>query len=178
MKNNRVKLIVVVALMVACQFVLERVIGINTPLVKLSFGFIPLSITAILFGPVWAAVCGALADFIGAILMPFGAYMPWFTITAALSGLVYGLMLKNAEKLDNKKMIIRCFIASFVNAVVFDLVINTALLMILYGNGLVALLPARLLKTAWIIAIQTIVMPLPYKQICTIVRRSGGKRRA
>ncbi len=178
MKKDRIKLVVVVALMVACQFVLERVLAINTPIVKLSFGFIPLSITAILFGPAWAAVCGALADFIGAILMPFGAYVPWFTITAALSGMVYGFMLKNAEKLDNKKMIIRCLIASLVNAVIFELVINSALLMIFYGNGLFALLPARLLKTAWIVAIQTVVMPLPYKQICTIVRRSGGKKRA
>ncbi|MBR6812867.1 MAG: folate family ECF transporter S component [Oscillospiraceae bacterium] len=178
MKNDRIKLIVVVALMVACQFVLERIIAINTPIVKLSFGFIPLSITAILFGPVWAAVCGALADFIGAILMPFGPYVPWFTITAALSGMVYGFMLKNAEKLDNKKIIVRCLLASLVNAVVFELIINSALLMILYGNGLLALLPARLLKTAWIVVVQTVVMPLPYKQICTVVRKFGGRKRA
>ncbi len=51
----------------------------------------PVFIAAYLYGPIGGAVVGGIADFIGAILFPIGAYFPGFTLTCVITGAVYGL---------------------------------------------------------------------------------------
>lgn len=59
-------------------------------MVKISFSFLPIAVAGALFGPVPALLVGALGDVLAFILAPSGAYIPGFTISAALTGLIYG----------------------------------------------------------------------------------------
>ena len=63
-----------VSFLVATEIILSRFIGISTPIVRISFGFVPVALIAILHGPVYAGIGSALADFLGSILFPTGAY--------------------------------------------------------------------------------------------------------
>ena len=75
------------ALLVALDVVFSRVLAINTPLMKIGLGFAAVAVSAMLYGPAWAALTAALGDLIGALLFPTGAYYWGFTATAASIGL-------------------------------------------------------------------------------------------
>ena len=177
MKTERTKMIISIAIMVACQVVLERVLAINTMVVKIGFGFVPLVIVAILYGSWWAAVAGALADIIGTFAVPIGPYFPGFTVTAFLAGMIYGLYLKNLDKIDMKKAIIRSILAAVTVSVVISLVLNTAMIAIVFNYGVMVLLPSRAIQAGEMIVVQSILIPLFCRNICRMLRTKGGKKR-
>ena len=97
MENNTQRL-AVSALLIAADVVLTRLLAINTPVMKISLGFAAVALSALLYGPWWAAVTAALGDLLGALLFPTGAYFPGFTLTAALTGVIFGLCLYQKPK--------------------------------------------------------------------------------
>lgn len=160
MRNNKTTQLVVMGLLLAMEIVLTRFLSINTPILRLGFGFLPIAILAILYGPIWAGLTYALGDIIGAVLFPIGAYFPGFTATALLSGLAFGLVLHGHEVTWKRSLL-----ASAIVVLVFDLVLNTFWLSVLYGNAFVALLPTRILKVAFGIPIETILIKLVWDRI-------------
>lgn len=62
--------------------------------VQISFGGIFTFFPAILFGPIYGGAASALTDFLGAMIAPTGAYIPWLTVTAFLGGFLKGLVWK------------------------------------------------------------------------------------
>ncbi len=91
-KSTRYSLVklAVLALLTALSVVLSRFLSIQTPVTKIGFSFLPIAFAGVLFGPVGGALAGGLADLIGALLFPIGAYFPGYTLTAALTGAIYG----------------------------------------------------------------------------------------
>lgn len=76
-KKNLTKQICVLALLTAAGVVLGRLVPvINLWNTKIEFAFVAVMLAACISGPIGGAVVGALVDFIGAILMPTGAYFP------------------------------------------------------------------------------------------------------
>ena len=61
---------VILAMLTAAEIVLNRFLSINTWNMKIGFSFVPVVIAAVLLGPAYAAIVGALGDFLGAILFP------------------------------------------------------------------------------------------------------------
>ncbi|WP_312372349.1 folate family ECF transporter S component [Lachnoclostridium sp.] len=93
---------IVLALLVAIEVILTRFFSLKQWNLRFSFGFIPVVIAAILYGPIASATVAACSDFLGAILFPMGgAYFPGFTITAFISGIIYGLFLHKKQSLPN-----------------------------------------------------------------------------
>ena len=66
--HKRLVTMVTCAMLVAVQVVLVRFCSIQTPFQRISFGFVPMSMAGIMFGPVYSCVVAALADLLGAIL--------------------------------------------------------------------------------------------------------------
>ena len=81
------------AMLIAIEVILSRFLSINAWNIKIGFGFVPVLIAAILYGPLAGGLVGALSDFIGAVLFPIGTYFPGFTLTSFLMGFVFGLFL-------------------------------------------------------------------------------------
>ena len=146
--QSKLRVLVQVSVLVALSIVLTRLLSINTLYVRIGFGFVPIALCAMLFGPVWAGVAAALADIIGALLFPMGAYFPGFTITAALTGVVFGLFLYNKEK-----SLPGLIAAVLINCLVIGLLGNTFNLTLLTGTPFLALLPTRLLQSAVMIPV-------------------------
>ena len=94
MQNKyRIRLVVNGAMLIALEIVLNRILSLNTMGLKIGLSFVPIVIGAALYGPAYAAIIYALADLIGAWLLPIGPYHPGFTACAALMGLIYGYCL-------------------------------------------------------------------------------------
>lgn len=91
---NALEALVCLAVLTALQVVLSRFLSVQLWNLKFGFSFVPVMIAANLYGPFGAAAVYAVGDLFGALLFPTGAYFPGFTLTAALSGLVWGLLLK------------------------------------------------------------------------------------
>ncbi len=85
------------------------------PMVKISFGFVPQSIGAMILGPVVSSMICGLGDILSYFFNPQGgAYFPGWTINAILTGLIFGAFLyKNNTSLKNivfAKIIILVFV--------------------------------------------------------------------
>lgn len=154
-KKPDVKMIAVMGIMIALEIVLHRFISIQTPTLQIHFGFIPIVFVAIFYGPLYAGLSWAIADILGTLLFPTGALFFGFTITAFLSGMIYGIFLYKSK-------------SNFVNVVIAVLIINIffTLLLDLYwiylitGKGFMLLLPERIIKCLVMIPIQIISVVL------------------
>lgn len=93
MKKLDVKSITTLGMLLAMEIVLSRFLSIQTPITRIGFGFVPLVVAGILYGPIASAILAVLADILGALLFPIGAYYPPLTLTSLLVGLTYGFFL-------------------------------------------------------------------------------------
>jgi len=159
-QKNQALILVKMALLVAIEVVLGRFLSIRTPIVTIGFGFVPIMLAAMLFGPARGAIVGGASDFLGAILFPIGAYFPGFTLTGALTGAIYGICLhKRQPKLRHAAL------AALLVNVVCSLCLDTLWLYIIMNNGVLALLPTRLIKCAVMIPIQILVIQAVSQQV-------------
>lgn len=148
MKKLNTKLAVTVGLLVAIHIILSRFLSINAWNIKIGFAFVPVFLVAWLYGPIPAALVGGLGDFLGAILFPIGPYFPGFTLSCALTGVIFGLFLHKKQTLPR-----------IVGAVVFNqfgvsLLLTTLWISILYGSPYQALLVTRVVQTALLAAVE------------------------
>ncbi|MEJ8553383.1 folate family ECF transporter S component [Tepidibacter sp. Z1-5] len=154
-KKLNAKITTEVGLLIALQVILTRFMSIHTPIVRIGFGFLPLAITSILYGPWVGGIAAAIADLIGFALFPTGTYFPGFTLTAFLTGFTYGILFFNKPKSHK-----RLFLSVLIVCILLNLGLDTLWLSILIGKGYVALLPTRIIKTLIMIPVQFILISL------------------
>jgi ECF transporter S component (folate family) len=169
--KNRARKIAFAGMFIALNIVLTRFLsqmiyigGLQA--IRLSFGEIPLMLSGIILGPVYGGITGALADLIGYPINAQGAYFPGFTITAALSGLLPGLMSKLVKK---EWTWLSLTVVVSITTVITSLLLNTLWLNIMIGKAFVALLPPRIIASLILIPIYVIVIKLFLKHLRHIV---------
>lgn len=158
MMHNKIRNILLLGLFIALEVILTRFLSVENSIVRISFEFIPIAISAILFGPVMAGTGAAIADVLGMLLFPKGAFFPGFTFSAFVSGFLYGVFLYS-KKITLK----RTFFAVLSVIVICSLVLNTIWLLILTKNGAYAIVTARLVKCTVFLPVQTIMIYLAWK---------------
>jgi ECF transporter S component (folate family) len=152
MKKTRT--IIFLGLFIAINIVLVRMLSLNPlPSIRIDFGFLPIALSSVMFGPVLGGITGAAADLLGYPIAPTGPYFPGFTLSGFVSGAMYGLVLYKKPN-----TLVRVVIAAVLSIVLVDLVLNTAWLSILYNKGVLAILPLRLLKAAIMLPVQVSVI--------------------
>lgn len=156
--STSVSTLVRCSLLVALEIILSRWLSIQTPIVHISFAFVPLMLSGALFGPLWGGAVGALADYLGANLFPVGGYFPGFTLTNALCGITFGLLLhqKPGVTFTRTEQIIRIGIAVLINNLVWQLCLNSFWLVLMgfTSKGYAALLASRIIKYIIMIPVQ------------------------
>lgn len=155
-----------VALLIALEVVLSRFCSISTQIGKIGFAFVPLAVCGMLFGPWWGCLAGGLADLIGAILFPIGPYFPGFTLSNALSGLMFGLCLH--KRFSGWKHIAA---AVAVNNFVISLFLTTYWIYLLYGSPYLGILPARLIQSGVMTVLEVAVIRLIQKPMGSYARQ-------
>ncbi|MCL2628799.1 MAG: folate family ECF transporter S component [Oscillospiraceae bacterium] len=169
-KKLTVNQIVLTALLVAMEVVMSRLLSIPTPILKISLSFLPIVVIAILYGPIYAGIGAALADFIGAMLFPVGAFFPGFTISAFLIGCTYGIFLYKGN-FEGFKGLVKVIAAAFIVTFVLQLGLETlwiAIIMVtnadsdhtVLQNAYMAFLPVRAVRSAIMLPIQVVLIRL------------------
>ncbi len=153
---GNIKKIILSALLLASAIVINRFLSINTSIVSIGFTFVPLMLAGIILGWKYSLIIAALTDLIGALLFPFGSYFVGYTISSALTGLVYGLLLyRKGEFIIDKKFMIRLIIAILIICVFINGGLNTLWLVLTSKKAFLAILPTRVLK-------QLLMMPIMF----------------
>ena len=157
-KISTIKQVLIAGLLLATSIVFSRFLAIKTPVLKISFAFIPNMLCGIILGPWWGMCVAGLTDLIGALLFPFGAYFVGYTITATLSGFIYGLFLQKKHNKTNKKFIFNLIISILLVLIICNSILNTLWLHITAKKAFFVLLPTRLLKQLIMLPIEIITM--------------------
>lgn len=97
-EKDALRQMVLLGIFVALQTIFSNVFGIQTPIMKISFGFFPLILAAMILGPIYAGIGSALSDIIGFFIFQTGTFFPGYTLTALLCGMVYGFFLYSKPK--------------------------------------------------------------------------------
>lgn len=156
---SKTKKIILSAFMLALSLVLSRFLAINTPLLAISFNFVPILLSAIWLGPKYSTCIYGLSDLIGAFLFPFGEYFVGFTISRILAGFIYGVILHQKEKeFSKKELIIRLIIASTIVTLLVNVLLNTLWLSIMYEKAFMVLIGTRIIKDMIMLPIQVVTI--------------------
>ncbi len=154
-----VRSLVTVSLLLSIQVILGLFsLPINNA-IQISFEYLPLCICAMLYGPVPAMLSGALCDVIVAVIRPTGPFFIGFTFSAALSGLIYGLLLYR----KNSPLLWRFAVSRLLAVVICNIVLNTLWVYVLYGAGSFVYFPGRAIKNV-------IEYPVSLFLLCTLER--------
>jgi len=130
------KALVGASLLTAISIVLTRVFSIMVPLaglpaLRIEFGPVPIMITGILYGPFWGGLAGIIADLIGVMINPMGAFHPGFTLSSmlwgAIPGVLFSLIKRNTIKINY----------NIINGAVLTM-IATSIIFVLFDNKVLA----------------------------------------
>lgn len=166
--KEKTKEFVILAALIAIEIILSRFLSITAWDTKYSLGFIAVMIAAMLYGPLAAGIVGALSDIIGAMLFPVGPYFAGFTLTALLTGLLFGLFMYK------KPHVVKLVIAVLINQFVLTLLVNTMWISVLYGSPFGPLLTTRVTQSLVMTAVQ-IAMGLIMMQIMPRIRKEVSR---
>lgn len=153
LKNINTKTLVYLSLLISMEIILTRFLSIKTPIVRIGFGFVPIALSGIMFGPWVTGLLAALCDILGMILFPSGAYFPGLTFSALIGGVIYGLFLRHKNP-----SIFPVILAVLFNTIFVDLFLNTIWVYMITNKAILALLPARIISNACMFPIKVFVV--------------------
>lgn len=164
---TKTKKLILSAMFLSILLVLSRFLSIKTSFLVISFSFIPIMLCSIYLGPKYSLTVAALGDLIGALVFPFGAYFPGFTITAGLMGFIYGIFLyKNPnKKIKDKTFILKLILSSLIVLIGVKVIIESAFLNIMYGKAYIAVVLTRITTQVIALPIQVVTIYLLEKAL-------------
>lgn len=169
-KLKNVKVLTAAGMLLAIAVILSFFKIPITDVFEIRFANIPVAVAGMLFGPGVGGVIGALSDLLGYVVRPTGPYFPGFTISSALSGIIFGLILGRG-----KTTLTRIIVACALYTVVVAVFLNTLWLSLLYGTPFWGLLVVRLPKELVMLAVHVLLLSLLAKPITLFMQPRKGE---
>ena len=148
-------------MMISLEIILSRFLSITTPLMKVGFGFLPIAVIAMLYGPLYSAAAWGISDLLGAVMFPVAPYFYGFTVSAIIGGALLGALLKGG-----RPKILNVAAAVTLSCCLVTLGLDTLWLGMITGTPYAAVAVARLIKCA-------VMMPLEFITITAVVKYTG-----
>lgn len=147
MRKNQVwsiQTMVFTGLLVAIQIVLSRVLMIETPITRITFGTIATILAGLWMGPVVGGIEGAAADLIGGFMKYGLSINPVITLSAASWGIIAGFAgWFLAGKSKQVKSVIIC-VEIVLSGVIGTLGLTTLGISMMTGTSFLSLLSTRI----------------------------------
>lgn len=139
-----VQVLVFLGLMGALSIVLSFVGTIRVGnYLRIGFSDLPNRLNDFLLGPFLGALFGGVMDIVKYLLQPTGPFFPGYTLSAVCGSLIFGFITHGMH--GHRLSLVRIFAAELLIKVFVNIGMNTAWSCLLYGNALMAILPARIL---------------------------------
>ena len=102
MRNKKVYVLVLAALITAIDIIFTRLLGFDIPTltgpVRINLELAIAGLSGYLLGPIWASLALVASDLLGMILYTGSlTFSPAFTISAAIKGILFGLIYHNKK---------------------------------------------------------------------------------
>lgn len=159
-----VKSVSFMGILVAMEIILAR-FSVHTWNLKIGFSFVPIVVAAILYGPIQGGLVAAVGDVISAVLFPVGAYFPGFTLTAFLTGAVFGWFFRKKVTLTNTILSVLA-----VQGIISQ-VMNTYWISFLYGSPFGPLFLTRIGQTAVMCVVQAVCILLIAEKLIPVLKK-------
>lgn len=155
------------AILIAAEIVLN-LLEIHTGTIRINFGFLPVVVASYLFGAAGGITVYGLGDIVGCIVHPVGNWYPPITITYALMGAIFGLLLRQNRKFFPivTSVVINQFIVSlfimtlWISLLSFNINVNPR-----FFEFYLTTVGLRLIQTGIMTAAQIILIPPTLKAI-------------
>lgn len=141
------------AMLTALGTVLNRFTISFSAVLRLSFAFLTVALSGMLYGPVLTGVMGIVGDLLRYLVVGGGFYFPGFTFNEFLAGFLYGCFLYKKPV-----TLLRVFLARFTVVVIINLVLTPLWLSILYQDAFIALVSVRIVKNIVMLPIETLLL--------------------
>jgi len=141
--------ITTMGLLIALSIILTRVASLRIAIggvegIRIGLGKLPIILGGVIFGPLAGGLIGAFSDLLGYFINPIGVYMPHFTLTSALTGIIPATILVLMKK--NEPTIFDLGIVITVGQVITSIILIPYLLNILFGLPWKVLMPPRIIS--------------------------------
>lgn len=171
-RNNKTTIetrtLVFMALLVAMQIILSKVISIDLGFARITISSLPTILAGLWFGPLAGGLCGMAADILGCLLKGY-AVNPLITLSTMTWGIIPALMQPLMRGAKLQKMLYLCL------SIVCCAVLGTLVLM--NGYDLRAILPGRLIQCGTMIPVYCVLTNLLYCSPLTALVRGDAARR-
>ncbi len=148
------------AMLGALSVILGNFTIVVTSSLKISFFFVPTRLVYYLFGPFVGAIFGASIDILNFIVKPTGPFHPGFTISAAVSGVIFGLILyKKPLKFS------RILVASGINMLIVNILLHTFWIYTIIGDAVIVSIPMRIIKNVGLWPFESLLLYFVIKAI-------------
>ena len=119
-KQTELFKIVLTALLIALNVILERFLGINATYTMISLGFVAIAFASVYLGIFYAVIVAVIGDIIGAFFI--GGYFFGFTITNCVYAIIISICLKktNTIKIAIGVTLTKVFCTIFLNSIWFS----------------------------------------------------------
>ena len=172
-----VRTMVKAGFLVAISIVMTRFVYImfapaGVQVLRISFGYIPLMISGMLFGPLVGGLTGLAADLIGFLINPMGPYHPGFTLSSVLWGVIPGLIFiafKGKKRFEESLSLKNILIGVAIATIIVSLILDTFWLSRLYGKGFLILLPTRVVASLISIPLHSIIIRTLLKHLGRLI---------
>lgn len=165
-KKIDTKKLVMLGLFIALEVIASRFLAIEFIDRKFSFTFLVTATMGALFGPWFAAGAGVLSDIIGNLLFGKFGFFPGFTLTAAVTGFIYGYFL-HKEDLKTRDIIIAAVLVTLIP----NAILNTLWVSIMTKNPFVVKFISRIPTQIINLTIKLIVLPILLPRIVKPCKR-------
>ncbi|MCJ7856015.1 folate family ECF transporter S component [Lachnospiraceae bacterium NSJ-143] len=153
------------AMLTALNLILNYTRIVVSSMLEISFAFLSLAVAGMLYGPVMAGIVGVIADTIGFFLSPNGGFFPGFTLSAFLSGFLFGVFFYK-KKITLKRVVA----ASVCHMILFNFILTPIWLNIMYGSALMS--SVRVIKAIACFPIDTALLFLVCKTVESVRLKS------
>jgi len=141
------------AMLVALNIILTRWLSLRVPMggvegIRIGFGELPVYFAGIFLGPAAGGIVGAVGDICGYFINPLGAYMPHFTLAAALRGIIPGLVLTLLSHGGRRKVgILPLFLTLAATIVTVNIYMVPYFIETLFGLSRLVTVPPRIISS-------------------------------
>ena len=163
--------ITTMGLLIALSIILTRVASLRIAIggvegIRIGLGGLPIILGGIIFGPLAGGIIGAFSDLLGYFINPMGAYMPHFTLTSALTGIIPAAIL--SIKKNEEPAVFELGIAITTGQIITSIILVPYFLHILFGLPWTILITPRLIAEPINIIIYTLTISLILKRCYSI----------
>ncbi|RYL86826.1 folate family ECF transporter S component [Sporolactobacillus sp. THM19-2] len=150
---NNLKVLVLASLLIALSVVLS---SFSIPVAEnlhITFGYLVMSLGAVIYGPVVGLIVGAVSDIVGFVIHPSGMFFPGYTLSSMLGCFIYGIFFYKA-----RITVLRIFLAKFLVNYIVNIGLGCIWSAMIMGKGYLYFFAHSIVKNTLMLPIEVFLI--------------------